>query len=197
MVKCIDSGLKEVAEARREVQKPLADVREVAATLDPKNGCRSRRRQQFIRLQEKLARSQVASQKQLSKRMAGWLCGLFVCVAVGRNVPWDNLELERFFRLPKGHERRTHGRKHVGMRVVREGASLIPTLDAHHEHPGPFTAEELLPYHKHPVPTDQQQAQRRHQIMRRAASKKLRPKLLEELNKPCADRAKSPDSDDS
>jgi hypothetical protein len=197
LVTCIDSGLKEVALARSEVQKQLADVREVAATLDPKKGCRSRRRGRFIRLQEKFSRSPVASQKQLSKRMASWLCGLFVCVAVGSNVPWDNLELERFFRLPKGHERRIHGHKHVGMRVVREGASLIPTLDAHQQHPGPFTAQELLPYHKHPVPTDQQQAQRRHQIMRRAASKKLRTQLLDELNKPCADKAKSPDSDDS
>lgn len=195
MVTCIDSGLKEVAVARREVQKQLADVRLVAATLDPKSGSRSRRRQRFVRLQEKFCQSQAAPQKQLSKRMAGWIAGLFVCVTLVRNVPWDNLELERFFRLPKSHERRIHGHKHVGMRVVREGATLVPTLDAHHEHPGLFTAKELLPYHKQPVPIDQQHAQRRHQVMRRAASTKLRPKLLQELNNPCLDKAKPPDLD--
>jgi len=184
LVKCIDSGLKVVVVARREVQKQLADVRQVAATLDPKTGSRSRRRQRFIRLQEKFSRSKVASQKQLSKRMASWVAGLFVCVTLGRNVPWDNLDLERFFRLPKGHERRIHGHKHVGMRVVREGATLLLTLDAHRDHAGLFTAQELVRYAKHPEPSDQQETRLRHQIMRRAASTKLRPKLLQELSLP-------------
>lgn len=189
--------MKAVESPRREVQQQLGDVRLVAATLDPKSGSLSRRRQRFVRLQEKFSRSKVASQKQLSKRMASWIAGLFVCVTLGRNVPWDNLELERWFRLPKGHERRVHGHKHVGMRVVREGATLLPTLDAHQEHPQLFTAQELLPFRNHPVPTDQQQAQRRHQIMRRAASAKLRPKLLQELNQHNTDKAKMHDLDDS
>lgn len=197
MVKCIDSGLKEVASARRDVQKQLADVRSVAATLDPRTGSLSRRRQRFVRLQEKFSRSEAVSPKQLSKRMASWIAGLFVCVTLGRKVPWDNLELERWFRLPKGHERRIHGHKHVGMRVVREGATLLPTLDAHHEHPQPFTAQELFPYRKQPVPIDQQQVQRRHQIMRRAASTKLRARLLQELNQPDSYKAKLPDFDGS
>jgi hypothetical protein len=196
LIACIDAGLAEVKETRREVQKQLADVRQVAATLDPANGRRSRRRQRFIRLQEKFTRSQVASRKQLSKSMSSWMVGLFICVAVGKNVPWDNLELERFFRSPKGHERRIHGHKHVGMRVVREGASLLPTLDAHLEHPGPFTAQQLLPFRNHHLPSDQQHAQHRHQIMRRAASTKLRPHLLQELNKTHNTQAKTTDLDD-
>jgi hypothetical protein len=189
--------LKEVESSRHEVQQQLEDVRKVAATLDPQTGSRSRRRQRFVRLQEEFAQSDKASRKQMSKQMTSWLMGLFVCVTVGKNVPLDNLELERFFRLPKGHERRIHGHKHVGMRVVREGATLLPTLDAHQKHPGMFTAEELLHYHKQPVPIDQQQAQYRHQIMRRAASTKLRPQLLQELNQPRPDAAKSPNPDDS
>jgi hypothetical protein len=197
LIACIDAGLKDVAVARGEVQKQLADVRRVAATLDPKSGSRSRRRQRFVRLQEKFSRSQTVPQKQLSKRMAGWIGGLFVCVTLGRNVPWDNLDLERFFRLPKSHERRIHGHKHVGMRVVREGATLLPTLDAHQQQPGLFTAQQLLPYHKHPVPSDQQRTQRRHQVMRRAASTKLRPQLLQELNKPRLDEAKNTGLDNS
>lgn len=179
-----------VSVARRQVQKQLADVRLVEATLDPKTGSLSRRRQRFARLREKFSRSKVASQKQLSKQMGSWAVGLFVCVALGRNVPWDNLDLERFFRLPKGHERRIHGHKHVGMRVVREGPTLLPTLDAHREHTGPFLAQQLLPYRNHPVSSDQQQTRHRHQIMRRAASTKLRPKLLRELNQLSGDEAK-------
>jgi hypothetical protein len=196
LVKCIESGLNEIAEDRIDIQNQLADVRRVAATLDPETGSRSRRRQRFVRLQEKYSKSPVAARKQLSQRMTGWIAGLFVCVALGKKVPWDNLALERFFRVPKGHERHIHGHKHVGMRVVREGATLVPTLDAHHDHPGLFTAEELIRYHQRPVPLDQQQAQRRHQVMRRAASKKLRPKLLQELNRTTPDKAKTPDFDD-
>jgi len=197
LVKCIDSGLKEVESSRREVQQQLADVKKVAATLDPKTGSLSRRRQRFVRLKEKLSQSKVASQKQLSKRMGSWMVGLFVYVIVGRNVPWDNLELERWFRLPKGHERRVHGHKHVGTRVVREGATLMPTLDAHQGRPEPFTAQELLPFRTKPVPIDQQQAQRRHQIMRRAASTKHRTKLLQELNQTHKKQANTHTLDDS
>jgi len=184
-----------VAAARRKVQKQLADVRAVAEILDPKSGCLSRRRRRFARLQEKFSRSKVPSQKQLSKQMASWVVGLFVVVAT--KVPCDNLDLERFFRLPKGHERRIHGRKHVGMRVVREGSTLLPTLDAHQQRAGLFTAEDLLPFRNHPVPVDQKEAQHRHKIMRRAASTKQRPKLFQEFNKSCSDEAKHTDSDDS
>ena len=58
--------------------------------------------------------------------------------------PHDNLDLERWFRLPKSHERRIHGHHHAGIRIVREGATLIPTLDAHSRHPGVFTEDELI-----------------------------------------------------
>jgi hypothetical protein len=37
----------------------------------------------------------------------------------------DNLELERWFRVAKGHERRIHGHRHAGIRLVREGATLV------------------------------------------------------------------------
>ena len=184
-----------VAPARRKVQKQLADVRLVAETLDPKSGDVDKRRQEFVRLQEKFSRSKVPSRKQLSKQMASWIAGLFVVVVA--KVPWDNLDLERFFRLPKGHERRIHGHKHVGMRVVREGATLLPTLDAHQQCAGLFTTEQLLPYCNHPVPVDQNESQHRHQVMRRAASTKLRPKLLQELNNRCLDEGKHTDLDDS
>ncbi len=182
-----------VAPTRQKVQKQLVDIRLVAATLDPKTGSLARRRRRFARLQEKYSRSKEPSQKQLSKQMASWVVGLFVLV-VGK-VPCDNLDLERFFRIPKGHERRIHGHKHVGMRVVREGATLLPTLDVHHQRVDLFTAEQLLPYRNHPIPGDQIEAQHRHQVMRRAASTKQRPGLLQELNKSVSDERKHTDLD--
>ena len=182
-----------VAPTRQKAQRQLADIRLVAATLDPKTGSLARRRRRFARLQEKYSRSAVPSQKQLSKQMASWIVGMFVVVVA--KVPYDNLDLERFFRIPKGHERRIHGHKHVGMRVVREGATLLPTLDVHHQRAELFTAEQLLPYRNHPIPVDQIEAQHRHQVMRRAASTKQRPELLQELNKSVSDERKHSDLD--
>lgn len=196
MVAHIDAGLKGVGPARIEVQKQLADVRLVAETLDPKSGGLTQRRRRFTTLQERFSRSQVPSRKQLGKQMASWAAGLFVGGKAGK-VPWDNLDLERWFRLPKGHERRIHGRKHVGMRIVREGATLVPTLDAHGTQAGQFTAAELVPYRNHPVPVDQKEARHRHQVMRRASSTKQRPKLLRELEKRCLDESKQRGVDDS
>ena len=43
----------------------------------------------------------------------------------------DNLDLERWFRVPKSHERRIHGHRHAGIRIVLEGPTLVHALDAH------------------------------------------------------------------
>jgi hypothetical protein len=93
----------------------------------------------------------------------------------------DNLDLERWFRLPKGHERRIHGRSHAGVRIVQEGPTLALTLDAHHTHPEPFTVDDLLLYRTAREPECQFQAMCRRKIMRKARSKKRRPQLLAEL----------------
>src|SRR2546422_8764989 len=103
--------------------------------------------------------------------MASVAPGLFVG-GEEADLPRDNLELERWFRLPKGHERRIHGHQHAGMRIVQEGATLLPVLDAHEGLLRPFTAEELLPYHEATMPEDEQEALQRCRIMRRARSKK-------------------------
>src|SRR4029077_9614633 len=92
-----------------------------------------------------------------------------------------NLELERWFRLPKGHERRIHGRKHAGVRLVQEGATLMPVLDAHKSREKPYQAQELLSYKEAQPPKEEQESMRRRKVMRRARSKKRRPALLAEL----------------
>ncbi len=95
----------------------------------------------------------------------------------------DNLDLERWFRLPERHERRVHGRRHAGIRTVQDGPTLVLALDAHVAHPGPFTADDLLPYRTAREPPCQREALNRRKAMSKARSKKKRPILLAELER--------------
>jgi hypothetical protein len=116
----------------------------------------------------------------MSKVMASFEIGLFAGGLRG-DLPRDNLDLERWFRLPKGHERRIHGHRHAGIRIVQEGPTLLLALDAHRDHPGPFTGRDLLPYRDAQAPACQCQAIARRKVMRKARSTKKRPLLLNEL----------------
>lgn len=102
--------------------------------------------------------------------------GLF-CGGDALDLPDDNLDLERWIKGPKGHERRIHGRKHVGLRMVAEAPTLLLAWDAHLSHKTPFTVQELLPYADAEVPESQQQAVARHQMMRKVRSKKTKNRL--------------------
>jgi hypothetical protein len=116
----------------------------------------------------------------MSKVMSSFSAGLFA--GGGRaDLPQDNLELERWFRIPKSHERRLHGRSHAGVRIVQEGPTLLLALDAHRHHTGPFTREDLEPYQDAEPPVCQQQAIHRRKVMRKARSTKKRPALLKDL----------------
>lgn len=112
--------------------------------------------------------------------MISFAAGLFVGEGKFQEIR-DNLDLERWFRLPKSHERRIHGHRHAGVRIVQEGPTLVHALDAHVRHPEPFTAEDLLPYRAAREPLSQKQAVARRKIMRKARSKKKRPILLADL----------------
>ena len=66
----------------------------------------------------------------------------------------DNLDLERWFRLPKRHERRIHGRRHAGIRIVQDGPTLVLALDAHVAHPGHLplrSCRRIEPPENHPA----------------------------------------------
>lgn len=118
----------------------------------------------------------------MARVMLHFVAGLFV--GAGKFAEWtDNLDLERWFRLPKSHERRIHGRRHAGIRIVLEGPTLVHALDAHAAHPEPFTAEDLLPYRSAQEPASQREALARRRIMRKARSKTKRPLLLAELER--------------
>lgn len=117
---------------------------------------------------------------QMVQVMLSFAAGLFVGEGTWEHLN-DNLELERWFRLPKSHERRIHGHRHAGIRIVLEGPTLVHALDAHAAHPEPFTVEDLLPYRTAQEPPCQAQALNRRKIMRKARSKKKRPVLLADL----------------
>jgi hypothetical protein len=131
---------------------------------------------------ERFARTEEPVHGHMAQVMSGFLAGLFVG-GVQFDAIRDNLELERWFRLPKSHERRIHGHRHAGVRIVQDGPTLLLALDAHVAHPEPFTAEELLPYRTARLPACQRQALRRRKIMRKARSKKKRPLLLADLER--------------
>jgi len=154
----------------------------VAATLDPNKGDSKRRKRRFARLRRRLQKSGDGVRTQMAVVMGAFVVGLFAGPEVDQEIQ-DNLELERWFRLPKGHERRIHGRKHAGVRLVQEGATLMATLDAHKGREKPFTAEELRTYKDAVPPIQEHEAMQRRKIMRRARSKKQRPILLAELER--------------
>jgi hypothetical protein len=92
-----------------------------------------------------------------------------------------NLDLERWFRLPKSHERRIQGDRHAGVRIVLEGPKSHHALDAHVFHPEPFIVEDLPPYRTAQERLCQKQALDRRKITRKARSTKKRPSLLADL----------------
>ena len=121
----------------------------------------------------------------MSKTMHSFEPGLF-SGSDDIEMPDDNLDIERWFRKPKGHERRIHGRKHAGIRIVHEGPTLLPALDAHLVRSKPFTYKDLLPYAYAEPPESQIKSADRNRIMKKASSKK-KTKIIERLRKKISD----------
>ena len=179
---CIDRGLQAVAAEQKQIKEQVQEVKRVAATLEPRQGSVQQRKERFQRLRRRLKRSKDATRRQMAVVMAAFLAGLFAGPEVDQAIR-DNLDLERWFRLPKGHERRIHGRKHAGVRLVQEGATLMPVLDAHKGRQEPYKKEELLGYKDAEPPQREQEALQRRKVMRRARSTKHRSSLLAELER--------------
>jgi hypothetical protein len=154
----------------------------VAATLDPTARRSATRQSHFDAILSRLGGDGDPVHEHMARLMGSFRAGLF---AGGDDLAsvQDNLELERWFRVAKGHERRIHGHRHAGVRVVQEGATMVHALDAHRTHPDPFGAHDLLPYRAAREPECQRQAIHRRGVMRKARSKTRRPKLLEELER--------------
>ena len=167
-------------ETFEEVQAYVDQLRCVNAILDPSAGRCDERQTQFNVLRDRFKRQEDPVYQHFAKVMGSFQPGLF---AGGDEVdlPRDNLDLERWFRQPKAHERRIHGRCHAGVRIVQEGPTLVLALDAHQQHPQPFNEAQLQPYRDTSAPVCQREAVHRRKIMRKARSKKKRHLLLAEL----------------
>ena len=153
------------------------------STLRPSDEATEEEREgQFVMLREAWQASADPMHQQFAQVMSSFQLGLFVG-GEAADFPEDNLDLERWFKRPKGHERRIHGRRHAGVRLVQQGPTLMLALDAHVHHNGPFTGDDLEPYRHSRMPASQQEAVARGKIMRQARSRKKRSVLLADLEK--------------
>jgi len=179
---CIDKGLDLVKPQQETIRCHVETIREVAATLDPAAKTSAQRQSDFDAVLARLDGDRDPIHGQMAGLMQSFRAGLFAGGDVLDRVH-DNLDLERWFRLPKGHERRIHGHRHAGVRIVQEGPTLVHALDAHQTHPEPFGVDDLWPYRSALAPACQCQAIHRRKVMRKARSKTKRPKLLAELER--------------
>jgi hypothetical protein len=167
----IQRGVAVYAQDKPRIANYLAIVQQIWNTLCPEQGARDARLTTFRQLCQQLAGTDDPITLHMSQVMQSFEPGLFVG-SPDLDLPQDNLDLERWIRSPKGHERRIHGRQHVGRRMIVEGATLLPALDAHIRREDPFTVHDLLPYAHLEIPASQQQAVTRHKMMKQARSKK-------------------------
>jgi len=179
---CIDKGLKSVEAVQKTIQHDVEEIKAVAATLDPGTGPCARREADYQTILARIQSEGDALHEHMAKLMTGFRVGLFAGGDAMDQVR-DNLDLERWFRLPKSHERRIHGRRHAGVRIVQEGPTMVLALDAHYAHSGSFNVDDLFAYRRARQPACQRQAIGRRKIMRKARSKTKRPKLLAELER--------------
>src|SRR3954451_8304586 len=179
---CIAKGLDLVEPQQETIRSHVETIREVAATLDPAAKASAQRQSDFDAILARLDGDSDPIHGQMAGLMRSFRAGLFAGEDIFDQIH-DNLDLERWFRLPKGHERRIHGHRHAGVRIVQEGATLVHALDAHHTHPEPFGVDALFPYRSARAPACQCQAIHRRKVMRKSRSKTKRPKLLAELER--------------
>jgi hypothetical protein len=180
---CIDRGLDVAREPLTQVRAYVRELQAVDSTLRPSDEVTGREREgRFRLLQEAWQSSADPVHQHFAKLLSSFEPGLFVG-GEAADFPVDNMDLERWFKRPKGHERRIHGRRHAGLRIVQQGPTLMLALDAHVHHDDPFTADDLQPYGHARVPASQQQAVERGTIMRKARSRKKRHELLADLEK--------------
>src|SRR6266566_4346162 len=179
----MDRGLDVVRETLTKVKAYVQDLQAVDRTLRPNDETTGEEREaQFILRRQEWEASADPMHQHFATMMRSFEPGLFVG-GESADFPADNLDLERWFKRPKGHERRLHGHRHAGVRIVQQGPTLMLALDAHVHHDGLFTVGDLAPYGHARVPESQQQAVERGKIMRQARSRQKRSVLLADLEK--------------
>ena len=180
---CLDRGLDVVREALQHVSQDVKDLHAVDGLLRPSDETPGQEREaQCVSLREEWQASADPMHQPCAQVMSRVQPGVFVGGAAAE-LPVDNVDLARWFKRPKGHERRIHGRRHAGVRLVQHGPTLLLALDAHVPRDGPCTVDDLQPYGQSRVPASQQQAVKRGKIMRKARSRKKRHDVLTDLEK--------------
>ena len=148
---CIARGRLAVADDLKDVREKTIRIKEIWQLLQPETDVSWKRHSDFDRLAAQLAESTDPMDRHMGNTMQSFEPGLFAG-AGDAELPVDNLDLERSFRLPKSHERRIHGRAHAGVRIVQQGPTLLFALQAHQRHPAPFEREQLVAYLDTPIP---------------------------------------------
>ncbi len=167
----IARGLARYAEDFTRIAAGMGTLGYVWTLLHPRTGTRHDKRAVFQQVARQALTYSDPLMQHIGQLMQSFEDGL-LCGDETLNIPEDNLDLERWIKGPKGHERRIHGRQHVGLRLVIEAPTFLPAFDAHLAHATPFTVQELLPDVTADIPESQQRAVIRHQLMRKARSKK-------------------------
>ena len=114
---CIKGGLDEVKEQQEIIRGYVEVIAEVAATLEAGTDDVTERQERFEALIDRFEGTEDPIRHAMAAVMLSFLAGLFVGGQEYEGIR-DNLDLERWFRLPKSHERRIHGRRHAGVRLV-------------------------------------------------------------------------------
>jgi hypothetical protein len=179
---CIERGLKHVRAEQEAIHEYIADIKNIAATLEPENARWEERQEKFKTLIDRFRQTKDPIRLAMAKVMTSFQPGIFAGEDTFTEIR-DNLDLERWFRLPKSHERKIHGRRHAGVRLVQDGPTLVMALDAHAAHPEPFGAADLIDYRGAQMPADQHISRHRRKTMRKGRSKKQRPLLLMDLER--------------
>ena len=125
MADCIDRGLDEVQAEQETIREYVKDIKEVAATLEPGEETCADRQKKFEELIDRFERTEDPIRQHMATVMISFLAGLFVGEGKFEEIK-DNLDLERWFRLPKSHERRIHGHRHAGVRNRPRRADINP-----------------------------------------------------------------------
>jgi hypothetical protein len=179
----MDRGLAVAGAALTPVRSDVQDWQAVDTTRRPSEKATGEGREaQGNALQQEWEASGAPRHRHCAPMMGRCEPGLVVGGEAAA-VPVDNWDVARWCKCPTGHERRLHGRRHAGVRLVRQGPTLLLVLDAHLPHDGVLTVDDLAPYRHAQVPTSQREAVERGQSRRQARSRKKRQKLLADLDK--------------
>ena len=118
---CIDKDLDLVQPQQELIRRYVATIQEVAAIPDPTKGRSASRQSDFDAILIRLKGDVDPTHENMANLMESFHTGLFADGDEHATVQ-DNLDLERWFRVAKGHERRIHDHRHGG-----SGRSPQPT----------------------------------------------------------------------